>query len=111
MDKRTKLVVGGLAAAAVVAVGAGVGVASGGDDDKPLRGSAYSRAASAALDHVGGGTVVETEVGDGGAAYEVEVRRDDGSVVEVELDKSFDVIGSAGDDDGSGAEAEGGDDD
>jgi hypothetical protein len=110
MDKRTKLVVGGLAAAAVIAVGAGAGVASGGDDNNPLTGGAYSRATAAALAHLGGGTVVETEVGDGGAAYEVEVRRDDGSVVEVELDKNFDVIGSEGDD-GSSDEVEGGVDD
>jgi uncharacterized membrane protein YkoI len=111
MDKRTKLVAGTFAAVAVVAVGAGVGVASGGDDDKPLRGGAYSQATAAALEHVGGGTVVETEAGDSGAAYEVEVRRDDGSVVEVELDEHFEVIGSAGDDDGSGEESESGDDD
>jgi hypothetical protein len=48
-------------------------------------------------------TVLETEAGDDGAAYGVEVRLADGSVVEVHLDKAFQVIGQEADDD-SGAE-------
>ena len=55
-------------------------------------------------------TVVETETGDDGAAYGVEVRLDDGSVVEVNLDASFQVIGQEADDDGSG-EQEGAEED
>lgn len=47
------------------------------------------------------GEVIETETGDDGAAYGVEVRKDDGSVVEVNLDESFEVIGTEADDDGS----------
>ena len=49
----------------------------------------------------GGGKVVETEGGDDGAPYSVEVRLDDGSQVEVNLDKNFNVIGHEADDDGS----------
>jgi hypothetical protein len=45
--------------------------------------------------------VIETEVGDDGAAYGVEVRLDDGSVVEVNLDESFSVISEEQDDDAS----------
>jgi hypothetical protein len=101
MDKRTRLTIGALAAVGVIGLGAGVGVAAGGDDDKPLRGSDYDRATAAALEHVGEGTVTETEVGDGGAAYEVEIRLDDGSQVEVQLDSNFEVTGSEGDDDGA----------
>ena len=82
----------------------GVSMASGaGDDgsDAPLTGSSLDRATAAALAHTGGGEVIETEVGDDGAAYGVEIRLPDGSVVEVNLDASFHVIGQATDDDGA----------
>jgi uncharacterized membrane protein YkoI len=93
---------------ALGAVGAGIAIAGGaGDDDKPLTGSTLERASDAALEHTGGGTVIETEVGDDGAAYGVEVRRDDGSVVEVELDENFEVVGQEADDDEAGEEEDG----
>ncbi len=103
-------------AVAVVALGAlsgGIAIASGGrgDADRPLTGSALETAKAAALKHTGGGTVVETEVGDDGAAYGVEVRRGDGTVVEVSLDESFAVLGAEGDADAAGARDEGADDD
>jgi hypothetical protein len=110
MSKRRKLIAGALAALVVVGIGTGVAVATGGDEEA-LTGNAYDRATAAALDHVGEGTVTETEAGDGAAAYEVEVRRDDGSQVEVQLNRNFDVIGSEGDDDGPNDVEEGGDDD
>ena len=100
MDSRTKIAAGAVGAATVIALGAGAGLAAGaGDDERPLRGTAYERATAAALDHVGGGTVIETEAGDDGAAYEVEIRREEGTQVEVELDASFDVVGAEPDDD------------
>jgi hypothetical protein len=99
MDRRTRLTIGAVGAAAVIAVGAGVGLAGSGDE-RPLQGSTLEKASSAALEHVGEGTVTETESGEGGAAYEVEVRREDGSQVEVRLDGNFEVIGTEGDDDG-----------
>jgi hypothetical protein len=92
------------------AISAGFALAGGGDDE-PLTGSDLEQATAAALAHTGGGTVVETEVGDDGAAYGVEVRLDDGRVVEVTLDESFDVIGQANDDDGAGDRDDGPDDD
>jgi uncharacterized membrane protein YkoI len=95
----------------VGAISAGFAIAAGGDDDKPLTGSNLEKATAAALAHTGGGTVVETEVGDDGAAYGVEVRLDDGRVVEVNLDESFDVIGQENDDDGAGDREDGPDDD
>jgi uncharacterized membrane protein YkoI len=76
-----------------------------GDDDatdKPIGGQALDRAGAAALAETGGGEVSETEVGDEEGAYEVEVTRADGSQVDVHLDKSFNVLSSVGDDDGSG---------
>lgn len=98
-----------VAAAATIGVGlGGYGVASaasgssddeGNDSDTPLVGEDLDRAVAAALDHTGGGEVTETEVGDDGAAYGVEIRLDDGTQVEVNLDAEFNVIGQENDDD------------
>ena len=95
--RRMKLIAGGVAAVAVVAGGAGVALASGGDDDAndtPITGPELERASAAALAHTGGGRVTETEVGDEESKYEVEVTLDDGSQVDVQLDESFAVVGS-----------------
>jgi hypothetical protein len=95
---------------ALGAISAGIAIAAGGGDEKPLTGSALERATAAALAHTGEGTVVETETGDDGAAYEVEVRLADGSQVEVQLDENFKVTGKEADDDGAN-DQEGLDDD
>ena len=101
MDRRTKWIAGGALGLAIIGGGTGIGLASGvGDGDRPLTGSDLQRAAESALRHTGGGTVLETEAGDGGAAYGVEIRLGDGSVVEVSLDRSFRVIGQEADEDG-----------
>lgn len=92
------------------ALSAGIAIASAGGDEQPLTGSTLEQATDAALAHTGGGTVVETETGDDGAAYSVEIQLEDGSQVEVNLDESFEVIGSEPDDDGPG-DSEGADDD
>jgi uncharacterized membrane protein YkoI len=110
MNKRAKLLFGTAVAVAVVGAGAGVGIASGGDNDTPLSGNAYDRATAAALEYVGGGAVTETEAGEGGAAYEVGIRLDDGREVEVQLSEDFDVITSEGDDEGAGDLDDGGGD-
>jgi hypothetical protein len=110
MDRRTKLGVGGGAAIVVIGAGSFLGIAAAtGGDDEPLRGDTRDRAIAAALASTGGGTVTETEIGDDGAAYEVDVKRPNGSQVEVQLDSDFKVTGSSADDDGS--EAGGKDDD
>ncbi|MGH3016725.1 MAG: PepSY domain-containing protein [Gaiellaceae bacterium] len=93
------------------AISAGFALAAGGDDDQPLTGASLEKATAAALAHTGGGTVTETEVGDDGAAYGVEVRLADGRQVEVNLDENFDVIGQQNDDDGAGDRADGANDD
>ena len=101
MQSRTKWIAGGALAVAVIGSGTGVAVAaSSGDDEEPLTGSTLDRAVDAALEETDGGTVTETEAGDDGAAYSVEVRLDDGSQVEVDLDENFTVIGQEADDDG-----------
>jgi hypothetical protein len=95
----------------VGAVSAGIAIASGVGGEAPLQGSDLERATQAALVHTGGGTVTETEAGDDGAAYSVEIRLADGSQVEVTLDENFDVIGDEVDDDGPGDDEGAGDDD
>ena len=100
-----RYLVGGIAAVVVVAVAAVGGVAAAGNgDEEPLTGATLELAVAAALAHTGAGEVTETEIGDGGAAYEVEIRLPDGSQVEVELDADFNVLGSSPDDDGAGGE-------
>jgi hypothetical protein len=69
------------------------------DADESLTGSSAEKAANAALEVVGGGTVLGVERDDGNAGYEVEIRKADGSEAEVQLDTSFNVRQSAGGDD------------
>ena len=100
MTKRTIITAVATAGlAAVVATGIGFAVASGSDDDSeaPITGKELERAAAAALAHTGGGRVTETEVGDEESYYEVEVTMDDGRQVDVQLDRSFNVVGSESD--------------
>src|SRR5262245_1670698 len=93
-----------LAAVGVTAI-AGVGIAqaaSGGDESQqPITGTALEQASAAALEHTGGGRVTETEVGDEESYYEVEVTMDDGRQIDVQLDKSFNVVGDKVDHDRS----------
>jgi uncharacterized membrane protein YkoI len=107
---RRRWIVGGALAVALIGGGTAVAVATAGHDDRALTGSDLERATAAALEYTGGGTVIETEVGDDGAAYGVEIRRDDGSVVEVSLDAKFNVIGDEADDDGPNEQEGPGDD-
>ena len=106
---RRRTIVAGALAVALAAVSGGIALAAtgGGGDEQPLGGPARERATAAALAHTGGGTVTETETGDDGAAYGVEVRLPDGSHVEVSLDERFQVIGQEADDDGAGDEDDG----
>ncbi|MGH2689149.1 MAG: PepSY domain-containing protein [Actinomycetota bacterium] len=97
--KARKGIIAGAAVAAVALSGTGA-VVAGSADDQPLTGSTLEKATDAALKHTGGGTVTETEMDDGG--YEVEIRRDDGSQVEVNLDTDFNVTGEEADSDADG---------
>jgi len=108
---KRKFVLIGAVVVVVGALSAGIAIAAGGGDEQPLTGSTLEQATDAALAHTGGGKVVETETGDDGAAYSVEIQLDDGSQVEVNLDENFEVIGSEADDDGPGDEEGPGDDD
>ena len=78
--------------AAVVALGAG-GVVWASTANADLNGSERDRVSSAAVDAVGGGTVIDAETSDDrGEAYEVEVRKADGTEVDVILDQDLKVL-------------------
>jgi hypothetical protein len=99
MNKRVRwIVVGGLAFAGVVG-GAGAVLAANADDDAPLTGESRDKAVAAAKAHVGEGEVTDTELGDDGAAYGVEILKPDGAQVEVNLDRDYNVTGTEADDD------------
>jgi uncharacterized membrane protein YkoI len=103
MERKVRWIVGGAAGVALVAAGAGVAAATGGDgdgdgDDRAITGSALEQASRAALDETGGGRVTDTEAGDEESYYEVEVTFDDGREVDVQLDRSFDVVSTNDDD-------------
>jgi hypothetical protein len=110
LEMKRKFMLIGAVVVVVGALSAGIGIAATGGDEQPLAGSTLEQATDAALAHTGGGTVVETETGDDGAAYSVEIQLADGSQVEVNLDENFEVLGSEADDDGPGDD-EGPDDD
>lgn len=94
---RTKRVL--IPTAAVVAALSVGGVVWASTASADLQGSERDRASSAATSAVGGGKVIDAESSDDpGEAYEVEVRKDDGTEVEVTLDKNLKVIGQDADD-------------
>jgi len=93
MNTRMKVLIAKAAIGVTAVAGAGIAQAnSGGDDgagDQPITGVALEQASVAALDHTGGGTVTETEVGDEESRYEVEVTMADGRKIDVQLDRDF----------------------
>ena len=103
MTTQKKILITGAAALALAAGGAGVAFAGGGGEDAAegpdvaISGSDLDKASAAALAHTGEGTVSGTEVGDEESYYEVEVTLDDGSQVDVQLDRDFDVVGDEAD--------------
>jgi uncharacterized membrane protein YkoI len=93
-----------LALAMVVLAGAGVAYASGSGEDsseQQATGAGIEKAKSIALDHTNGGQVTGTEVGDEEGYYEVEIIREDGSQVDVHLDRDFNVLSTPADHEGS----------
>lgn len=106
--KNRKLLIVGGAALALAVGGAGIALGTGDDDgsDQPITGSALDRASAVALDHTGGGKVTESEVRDEEGYYEIGVALDDGSQVDVHLNRDLSVADSSadgsGEDDGPG---------
>jgi hypothetical protein len=96
---RKRTLIAGAAVLALAAGGAAVATAAGDDDatERPITGTELERASAAALADTPG-RVTGTEAGDEEGAYEVEVTTEDGSQVDVHLDRDFNVIGTEGDD-------------
>jgi uncharacterized membrane protein YkoI len=97
----------GAAVALVLLVGAGVAYANGssgddssGDGPEQSTGPGMERAKSVALEQVNG-RVSATEFQDEEGYYEVEVTRDDGSQVDVHLDKNYNVLNTPDDHEGA----------
>jgi hypothetical protein len=104
-----KKIIIGAAVALLLLVGAGVAYASGssgdgssGDGSEQSTGAGMDKAKSVALEQVNG-RVTATEFQDEEGYYEVEVTKDDGSQVDVHLDKNYNVLDSQSD--GGGSEA------
>ena len=110
--RRTKVLAAGLVlGAAALAVG-GVAAATAGGGDTPLSGTERDRVAEAARERAGGGTVTEAEADDDGG-YDVEVRLDDGTEVDLDLADDLSVVGEdrdrpdSRDDDGTAGQGSG----
>lgn len=112
MTRRRKLLIGGAVILALGVGGVGLAQAVGGDDEQAT-GPDADRAKAAAVKLVGGGSAAGVERDDGdGAAWEVEVKKPDGSVVEIGLTSDLRKAGvERDDDDGSQDESEGSDND
>lgn len=97
MDR--KRLAAGAATVAVLALGGtGIAYATGNDGGEKATGPGIEQAKSAALDHTKGGQVTDTEVGDEEGYYEIEVTRDDGSQLDIHLDRNQNVLGTSADD-------------
>ena len=102
MSARTKMIAIGTSLA-IAAGGAGVAVAAGGSEDQAegpdvaITGSTLADAEAAALEATGEGEVTGTETGDEESYYEVEVTLDDGSAVDVQLNRDLNVVGQSAD--------------
>ena len=105
MTNRLKALIAGTSIVVLAAGGVGIATATGGgDSEQPISGSSLDQAEAAALEHTGGGTVTDTEMGDEESYYEVEVSQD-GGATDVQLSRDFEVVGSEAD----GGEVESGD--
>jgi len=123
MTKRLKNVLMGVAAFAALGLGgSAIAGAASGPDPTPrpspdadvraendaaeqVRGSQADRATAAALDTTGGGRANSVERdSENGATWEVEVRKPDGSTVDVRLDDSYKLV--VEEDDSEGADTD-----
>ena len=97
MNKRNKIFAIAGATAVLSLGGGGIAYATGaagGDDDQQtvVTGADANRAGEVAAKSVGGGTVGKVLKGtDGAVAYDVEIKKPDGTTVDVEITKDFTI--------------------
>jgi len=107
MTRGQKLLIAGVVIVVLAAGGVGIAQAVSGDSEEQVTGPRADRAGQAAVRAVGGGRAVGVERGDdGGAAWEVEVVRPDGSEIEVNLTGDLEQVGTAAEDDGGKRESD-----
>jgi len=87
----------GVAIAAVGAIGFGGSAfagtnGEGRESETPITGPALARASAVAVDAAGGGRVTQTEQNDEESFYQVEVAKTDGTAVDVNLDREFNIV-------------------
>lgn len=100
MRRKTRIALAaGVITVTLGGVGAVVNAAVGDDAGTPITGTDLQHASAAALAHTGQGRVSGTEVGDEDSYYEIEVTLDDGSQIDVQLDKAFVVVKTMADTD------------
>jgi uncharacterized membrane protein YkoI len=93
---RKRVVLPTVATVAVLGIGGTMWTAAANDD---VQGGERDRVGAAAVEAAGGGTVVDVEASDDrGEAYEVEVRMDDGTEVDVTLDQDLNPVSQDADD-------------
>jgi uncharacterized membrane protein YkoI len=93
---RKRVVLPTVATVAVLSIGGTMWTAAANDD---VQGGERDRVGAAAVEAAGGGTVVDVEASDDrGEAYEVEVRMDDGTEVDVTLDQDLNPVSQDADD-------------
>ena len=100
LNVKTLLIAAAVALLLALGVGGGIAYATGGDSSEQATGPGIEKAKSVALDHTNGGRVTGTEIGDEEGYYEVEVTRDDGSQVDVHLDRNFNILSAPADHEG-----------
>jgi hypothetical protein len=107
--RRLTFLVATVVALAVLAFGgvAIAGATQGDDEEQTLSGQAAEDAKAAALKETGGGSVTEMERDvEDGRTYQVEVKKADGTTVDVDLDASFKVVAVDSDKPGQNEEAQ-----
>ncbi|WP_306209588.1 PepSY domain-containing protein [Actinoplanes sp. RD1] len=88
-----RVIIATTATVAALAIGGGAWATAANADADTVTGNDRTRVADAAVQAVGDGTATDVETSDDeGEAYEVEVRKQDGTEVDVTLDKNLKVI-------------------
>ena len=88
------VVFAGIGGASGMTAGVGDGPSPGAGEASTAKDDDLSRAREVALDVTGGGRVTDTEIGDEESWYEIEVTLPDGRRVDVQLDESFELVGT-----------------
>jgi uncharacterized membrane protein YkoI len=98
MNAKTLLIAAAVAMLLLLGAGVAYATGSGGDSlEQQATGPGIEKAKSIALEQTNGGRVTGTEIGDEEGYYEVEVTREDGSQVDVHLDRDFNVLSTPAD--------------